>query len=104
MDQRQGQLPFPQIGPGVLTQGLGILGIVQQVIGHLKRQAQMVPVAGQGLHNIRFGTGHQGTGSAGPLKQNGCLAANHIHVSVFGEGDVPLFFQLADFTLGHVFR
>ena len=103
IDQRQGHLALPQVRAGRFTHHKAILGVIQQVIGHLKGQAQMVAVVRQGVDLVCCCMGQQGPGPTGALKQHGRLAADHLQVSRFGQGEVSFCLQLPNFSLGHCF-
>ena len=78
MDHGQGKLSFPQVSPHCFSQGLGIGGVIQQVVGNLKGNSQMVSVVCQGRFLGLGCIGQQGADLAGPLEQHRRLAPDDL--------------------------
>ena len=101
-NQRQGGLLLHQIGAQRLAHNGLVAGEVQQVVGDLKGDAQVVAVAGQGFADCRLGPRVVRAQPTTAGRQRGRLAGDDLEIIGLGQIEVAAALDLPQLALAHV--
>lgn len=104
VNQRQRRFSLGEVVADVLPRVGLLAGVIEYIVNQLESRAEVHPVGGQRLFDLRCGMTENGAQLGSRFKQFGCLVVNDLHVTRFIDIGVVAVHQLQHFTLGNDIR